>query len=246
MLLSIKKYVRAENLEQAYELCQGKHNVVLGGMLWLKMQNKNVDTAIDLCDLGLNRIEETETEYKIGAMVSLRDLEMHAGLNLLTQGACEESLKHIVGVQFRNTATVGGSVFGRYGFSDVLTILMALDAEVELYKAGRIAIGEFAKMPKQRDILVNVYVPKTMRKVVYMSQRNTSTDFPVITCAVSECNGKRMYVVGARPGKAKAFENIEDIDGFGTNLRASAEYRKRVCEVLVRRAVEKLENGYGN
>lgn len=50
-MLTINQYVRAESLEQAYELCQKKRNVVLGGMLWLKMQHRNVETAIDLCDL---------------------------------------------------------------------------------------------------------------------------------------------------------------------------------------------------
>ena len=49
-------------------------------------------------------------------------------------GAFKEALRHIVGVQFRNTATVGGSVFPRYGFSDVLTVFASVDTYVELYK----------------------------------------------------------------------------------------------------------------
>lgn len=57
-------------------------------------------------------------------MVSLRELEKHPGLNELTGGTISNSVEHIVGVQFRNCATVGGSVFGRFRFSDVLTILM--------------------------------------------------------------------------------------------------------------------------
>ena len=95
-MLSFNQYVRAQSLEEAYELCQKKNNVVLGGMLWLKMQSGNRGTAIDLCDLGLDQIEETPQEYRIGAMVSLRALEKHAGLNALTQGALAElSLIHI-------------------------------------------------------------------------------------------------------------------------------------------------------
>ena len=115
-MLSFNQYVRAQSLEEAYTLCQKKSNVVLGGMLWLKMQKKNAGTAIDLCDLGLDQIEESEEEYRIGAMVSLRTLENHAGLNALTQGAMAEAVKHIVGVQFRNLATAGGSIYGRFGF----------------------------------------------------------------------------------------------------------------------------------
>ena len=47
------QYVRAQSLDEAYELYQKKPNFVLGGMLWLKMKNKTLGTAIDLCDLGL-------------------------------------------------------------------------------------------------------------------------------------------------------------------------------------------------
>ena len=55
-MLTIGQYVRPESLDEAYTLCQKKNNVVLGGMLWLKMQHRNVGTAIDLCDLGLDQI----------------------------------------------------------------------------------------------------------------------------------------------------------------------------------------------
>lgn len=136
-MLTIQNYVRAGSLEEAYALCQKKNNVVLGGMLWLKMQRNRVDTAIDLSGLGLDQIEETGSEYRLGAMVTLRQLELHPGLDRLTQGAMAESVRHIVGVQFRNLATVGGSVFGRFGFSDVLTLLLALEARVVLYHGGR-------------------------------------------------------------------------------------------------------------
>ena len=72
-----------KSLEEAYELNQKKGNCILGGMLWTKMQNRMIQTAIDLCDLGLNKIEETEEEFLIGAMVSLRQLETDTGLNAI-------------------------------------------------------------------------------------------------------------------------------------------------------------------
>ena len=36
-MITIQNYVRAESLEQAYELNQKKSARILGGMLWLKM-----------------------------------------------------------------------------------------------------------------------------------------------------------------------------------------------------------------
>ena len=85
------QYVRAQSLDEAYELYQKKPNFVLGGMLWLKMKNKTLGTAIDLCDLGLDQIDEDENEFRIGAYATLRQIETHEALNAYTHGAIAES-----------------------------------------------------------------------------------------------------------------------------------------------------------
>ena len=84
-------------------------------------------------ELGGQRdtIGETEEAFSIGAMATLRDIEMHEGLNAYCDNAARNAVKDIVGVQFRNMATVGGSIWGRFGFSDVLTVFLALDSYVE-------------------------------------------------------------------------------------------------------------------
>ena len=57
------QYVRAQSLDEAYELYQKKPNFVLGGMLWLKMKNKTLGTAIDLCDLCFVFFVVDENEF---------------------------------------------------------------------------------------------------------------------------------------------------------------------------------------
>ena len=210
------QYVRAQSLDEAYELYQKKPNFVLGGMLWLKMKNKTLGTAIDLCDLGLDQIDEDENEFRIGAYATLRQIETHEALNAYTHGAIAESVRHIVGVQFRNVATVGGSIWGRFGFSDVMTIFRALGAKVQLHKAGIMDLDEFASLPRTtRDVLVSVIVPKNAKGVVYLSQRNQSTDFPVLTCAVANRSGRYVAVIGASPYMAEPVWDEEGIlDGL--------------------------------
>ena len=210
------QYVRAQSLDEAYELYQKKPNFVLGGMLWLKMKNKTLGTAIDLCDLGLDQIDEDENEFRIGAYATLRQIETHEALNAYTHGAIAESVRHIVGVQFRNVATVGGSIWGRFGFSDVMTIFRALGAKVQLHKAGIMDLDEFAALPRTtRDVLVSVIVPKNAKGIVYLSQRNQSTDFPVLTCAVANRSGRYVAVIGASPYMAEPVWDEEGIlDGI--------------------------------
>ena len=249
-MITIQKYVRAQSLEEAWQLNQNKRNRILGGMLWLRLGKGTVNTAIDLCDLGLDTIEENDEAFSIGAMATLRDIEMHAGLNAYTSGAVANSVKDIVGVQFRNMATVGGSIWGRFGFSDVLTVFLALDSYVELYKGGIVPLEDFARMKKDNDILVRLIVKKTPCKVVYSAMRNQRTDFPVLACAVAEMNGEYRASIGARPGRAMLLRS-ESTEGFAAyvaentptegNLRGSAAYRTHLTRVLVERSMNELE-----
>jgi len=248
-MITIQKYVRAQSLEEAWQLNQNKRNRVLGGMLWLRLGRGSINTAIDLCDLGLDTIEETEEQFSIGAMATLRDIELHEGLNAYSSNAVRNAVKDIVGVQFRNMATVGGSIWGRFGFSDVLTVFLAMDSYVELYKGGIIPLEEFTKKKKDNDILVRLIVKKTPCKVVYSSMRNQSTDFPVIACAVSSMNGQYHASIGARPARAMLItgEKADDFASFVAenaptegNLRGSAAYRTHLIRVLVQRAITEL------
>ena len=289
-MLKIKSYVKVKSIAEAYELNQKKTALVLGGMVWLKMGNRNISTAIDLSGLGLDTVQETDDEFVIGCMTPLRELEINKRLNEYTHGAVRESLRHIVGVQFRNCATIGGSIWGRYGFSDVLTMFLAMDTWVELYDAGRIPLTEFVNRKKDNDIhkniivrkqrlftyndiLVNIIVRKQPLFVCYMSQRNSKTDFPVLTCAASLIGEEARTVIGARPARAVVVEDKESIlknfkhmtnkqrteaiEKFAEyaaehvttagNMRASAEYRTLLVKVLIRRtweAVGGMKNEY--
>ena len=259
-MINIQKYVQAESLEEAYQLNQKRSARILGGMLWLKLGRGTVGTAIDLGRLGLDAIEETEDRFSLGAMTTLRQLELHPGLNAYTQGAAAAAVRDIVGVQFRNMATVGGSVWGRFGFSDVLTLLLALDTEVELYQGGLVPLEEFASRKPDNDILVRVHIRKTPGAVAYTAMRIQRTDFPVLTCALSRMDGEYRAVIGARPGRAMRLRDEKGLlrEGIheesarafgdwaaeqvptGTNVRGSAAYRTHLVRVLTRRAALEL------
>lgn len=258
-MYTVKNYVLAESLEQAYELNKkSRNNVIIGGNLWLKMGKRSIQNAIDLSRLGLDRIEEEEEGFRIGCMVTLHDLEVHESLNRTFDAVFREAVRHIVGVQFRNCATVGGSIFPRFGFSDVLTAFLACESYVDLFNGGRVALKDFIHMSVDQDILTHIYIKKDKRKICYQSFRMTETDFPTLTCAVIQLDDRYMSVVGARPKNAVLVDQVplEDPQDanereafakktanlleFGSNMRGSAEYRKELTEIFIKRGLEQL------
>lgn len=248
-----KNYVVASSLEEAYNLKQKKSTSIIAGNAWLKQARLDRNTLIDLSNLGLDKIVETDSSFQIGAMVTLRALETNVALNDYTAGMFKKALCQIVGTQFRNTVTIGGSIWGRFGFSDPLTLLLVLNTEVRLYKAGLIPLKDFINLSYDNDILVEIIINKEKLNVSYEAFRVEATDFPVLTCALATTSRGFRLAIGARPQKASLYEssNLAELNdykqlalkfNYASNMRASKEYRSHLAEVLIKRNVLHLED----
>jgi carbon-monoxide dehydrogenase medium subunit len=86
---------------------------------------------ISLDGLGLDTIDETPTGYVIGAMATHDAVVTHPGFqaNLI---ALTQASAVIGGRQVRNIATVGGNVVNASPAADLVPVLLALDATVDL------------------------------------------------------------------------------------------------------------------
>ena len=259
-VLKFGTYVRVGNAAEAYELLQkNRNNKIVGGGIWMRLGSRRVATAVDLSACGLDQIEETETEFRIGAMCTLRQLERHAELNALVNNVFEFAVHDIVGVQLRNTATVGGSIYGRFGFSDVLSAFLALDSYVELTGAGRVPLAEFVNMGYVRDVIEHVVVVKYDYRASYEAVRKAATDFPSLNVTAAWWDNSWHVTVGARPlratllqGEACGLVNEQPSEdelralaasvralSYGTNLWGSADYRRRISAPLAIQAVRR-------
>lgn len=261
-MLEINNYLTPTTLADAYNALQNAQGaIILGGCGYLRLGARKIGTAIDLSDLNLSGITERESAIEIGAMTTLRELEIHSLIEHHANGLLKKSVENIVGVQLRNCVTLGGSVSGRYPFSDPITALMALDAELVFHNHGHISLATFLEGKGLKDILVKIVIPKDNRKAAFESMRKSVTDYAVLNVAVSHNAKQFQVVVGSRPGRAtyaveaadylstnglnensaiKAGELAGQYLKFGDNPRGSSTYRKAICPVLVKRALLKI------
>jgi CO/xanthine dehydrogenase FAD-binding subunit len=255
----IGRYVRPEGLEEAYDLVVRQKGIPVAGGAWLHLGTKRVELAVDLSDCKLRFVSDCGDAVEIGAMTTARDLETS---ELLTENfgpVFHHGVEHIVGVQLRNIITVGGTVAGKYGFSDLITLLLALDAQVVLYGREALDLVTFLTAPRDTPFLLEKIIIRKKAKAAFTSLRIANNDFAVLNACASFCGGEWRVAVGARPQVARLCPGAAAILGkvsqpdeaaarlagdaaaselsFGDDTRGSSEYRRSLCSVLVRRAV---------
>ncbi|HUX52165.1 MAG TPA: FAD binding domain-containing protein [Spirochaetia bacterium] len=251
--------VRPRSVEEAYSYVVERNALLLGGGAWLRMSPRSVETAVDLSSLDLRYIRQSGQLIEIGAMATARDVETSAVLEHAFGDVFRHAAENIVGVQMRNIVSMGGTIAGRFGFSDLNTLFLALDAHLVLHSAGELGIESFlAKAPKFPLLIEKVLIDSGIRSA-FKSVRNTATDLPILNAAVALTPKGWRIAVGARPGPARSAPNAAHLLGsaetpsdehivaaarataeelsFRSDIRGTAEYRRSVCAVLVRRAL---------
>lgn len=257
-MLKLESFVQPRDIAEAYALLHEREdNLLLAGCTLSKMGQKQGHTGIDLSVLGLDGIERKEDGFHIGAMVDLRALEAVPAFAQPPYSILGQAVAHF-GTQLKQAITVGGTVAAKFGPSDLLTALLALDAKVVCYQSGVVPLDDFLKSPQKRDIITAVMVPLHTGKAAMQQVRNEYADFAVLNAAVCRDGQGWRVSVGGRPGVAalcpQAMQALAQGGSaeqaaalaaaelnFGSNMRASAVYRKTVCPVLVRRAIEEVQ-----
>ncbi len=259
--MEISTFVRAASLDEAYTLIHEQKGFPIGGGAWSRLNARRVDLAVDLSALGLRYIRKNDGMIEIGAMTTARDIETSKELQSVFGRFFSDTAAHIVGVQMKNIVTVGGTVAGRYGFSDLNTTLLAAGAELVLYKEGTIGFAEFLNSRSNGPVLIEkILIPAAGRSGAFTTVRTTVNDFPILNAAAVHSDEGWRIAVGARPGAARLADKAAKILGaekspdsaligktaeqaaaeisFGSDVRGSGEYRSAVCTTLVKRAVQ--------
>ena len=155
MLRNLKHYKRPTKIEDAVALVQSTANAVyLGGGAWTVAQgDPSLEFVVDLQDLGLDYVEATLAEIKIGATASLQALIDHPDAAVLASGLLARAAGYVQSRNLREQGSVGGTLIVADAAEPLTTALLVLDAEIR-YADPVVHKAPFMSFVAYRDRLI--------------------------------------------------------------------------------------------
>jgi len=255
-----KHYFRPKTLEEALRLLQQGDAAPLGGGTRLLADDVPVETVVDLQDLGLDQIALAGGELRVGAMVRLQDLADAEPLD----GSAGELLRQAITYAGPNTlryaATVGGVVGSRDAHSELLAVLLAMEARLELAGANQrfMTLAEYlaVKVPI-KGLIVNVLIPWSKGKGSIHRVARTPQDMPIISVVAWQPERESENIRSAAVGIGSVPTQLLKVDStlnehsievamslaqdsvtHPGDFLGSRAYRREMVGVLLRRALE--------
>lgn len=253
-MMRIEDYRRPGSAEEAQRILSGNPGALaMGGGAFLKLGSRHAGIVVDLQDAGMRYIRRNGGRIEIGAMTTYRDLETDARLLEAFDGLIPATVRNIVGVQLRSLITVGGTVAGRYGFSELLTSLLLLDCRVATFGEEPVPLPVYlARKPAKAELVVSIDLAPEPLQTRVTAIRNTGGSLPSICVAVARDGDGWRIAAGSRPGLARRADldaacSDEDLERiarqfeFRDDAHAAGSWRHKAFVALTRRMIGELE-----
>lgn len=243
----ITTYHRPQTLDEALALLNQPNTIPLGGGTLLSRTSADSVSVVDLQRLGLDSLRANGSEFVIGATCTLQ--------SLYEDSNCPDPLKTALKLEaplnIRNAATVAGTIVASDGRSPVVTMLLAMDAKIELRNSKSDSrtsnIGEYL-LTRPKGLITAITIPLSV-KSAFQFVSKTPADKPIVCAALAQWNSGRTRLTlggyGATPLLAMDGTEANGLEEAATNAYheandewASAEYRMDTAAVLAKRCLE--------
>ena len=245
----LNAYYRPESVSEALEILgreRGRAALLAGGTDLIARLGEGESAVVDLQAVGLDEIEIQGDRVKIGAMTRLQALGANPNVPELLQTASLEEGPNTL----RNAGTVGGVVVGADPESELLAAMLVCDGEVTIETQAEkktMALPDFlADIPGALagGLLTQVSVasggqtaaerlartPKDRAIVAVLGRKDPQGSVALAVCGVAETP---VLVSAAQLGALTP----------PADFRGSADYRRRMAEVLGQRVLDALGAG---
>lgn len=225
---NLKQFHYPETLEEALEFLRDesvKTGIIAGGTSMSLSRSNPSEALVDVTRMGLDYIKEDAGYLTIGATTTIQDLVKSESVQKLADGILAKACSVVASRPLRNMITVGGNIVKLRIWSDLPTLLLALDAQVKIkgYDERVIPADDFFKEhPKKHvakdEIVTEISLPLTPENsgAEFIKLSKTIGDYAIINVACYlEFEGKEVslarVVVGSvspLPGRCREAEKL--------------------------------------
>lgn len=242
--LSITGYLRPDTLDDALAALEQGGVAVSGGTAVILHPPPGTRTLVDVAGVLPSGIEERAGSFRIGAMTTLTAMLEHPGLAAVYDGVLADMLRLVDSPLLRNAATIGGHL-GRGRLSDVIPLLLALDASVTVTDGGEreMSLEDYysASLHREPVLVTAVRLPARPHHSAAAFHKFSRTHFDLamlngaarIVLGDDGDVGEARVVVGETPSLGRRVAEVEEaLAGRPLSPEAIAE-----AAVLARRIV---------
>ncbi len=225
-LKSVEECFYPKTLDEALTLLKEKGNeamLVGGGLHITVFPNSKIKSLIFLNKVGLDYIRETESTVVIGATTNISEAKENRIIKSLFSRELSRVLSTIASELLRNQITFGGSIAQREPYSDIATLLLALDATLVLFDGSSktMKLSEFYEQDfrsiLKNSIIQEIIFEKGKANEKFKMERFTrnATDIALFNMAakgeIENGSIKNIYIsYGSRPMAAVRFKELEE------------------------------------
>ncbi len=231
-----------------------------GGTSLVPEAAPDVQAVVDLSALDLSFIR-SGPDLQIGATTKLQALAEHEAVRAYADGVLASAILDSASRHTREAASLAGSIVAAPGNSPLFTALLALDARLILRAARGTREDEIALpywTPQPRSLILRVTLPALLLNThaAYEKVARTPADLPIVCVAAratfdqDQLRDIRLALGGVAGKPIMITQPAGSIDGLAQlavstvtppdDYFATADYRREMIGVLVKRALSRL------
>jgi len=241
-----------------------------GGSQLIAEARRDVEAVVDLRDLNLSYLKRDDHTLRVGATTTLQALIDSPESAAAWGGELARVVVRTAARNLREQRTIAGTLVSAESNCSLAVLLLALDATLTLFAPDRktLSLGELYLHAAPTEVgaprlitEIAIPLPRSGDAVAFEKVSRTPADEPIVCAAVkAKIEGGALREVrvalggvGSKPQRLPTTEQVletqslepvvqriaEEIDP-PSDFLGSAEYRRAMARVLVRRAIARL------